>query len=847
MPKPIDVPLLFLAAASTLAAQTPGHRLFDAPVLRLDSNDEVELAGDVDGDGDIDLIAFTAVGQSAIKSSFRVFANDGAGRFTPGPPVAIPAVSGTWIALGDVDGDGLPDVLISSLTTAPSGAGLWLFRGAGGGAFAAPTHTPLAGNVYRLFLGDADGNGQLDALAVHFSGLNDLHLVWLAGSAAPALVPLSTTVLNNFTLGDAAVLDADGDGSTDLALLEVVGGTWTLQVRRTTPTGLVPYGSLPLGGGLSMSLVPGRWDNDNDDDLLLAVTTGVAQSALTPLWNQGGGVFAAGAPQALTGMSIGRLFAGDLDGDGDSDLLARGSSSSTYSVARVHNQGGVFSWSRFRSIPQPTLTLGAGLADLDGDGVLDYADAKALWFGTGDVATADAPATVSLADWDGDGDLDSVQVQVLGRHDGALGFAATPGFWPALPANQFYVEPAHVADFDGDGAPEMVVPWVQQILTQQTFLGMRRLEANGDDQLVDRGFAAALPLRMNHGLVDDLDGDGDPDVLDNQGAWLNDGTGQFTFVPLALQGFRPIAKGDVDGDGDTDFLAVNTSGPTATAVLLRTAPLAFTVVVLAPAQGSTVELQSAVLVDLDDDGDLDVACRERTATSQTRTLVFANNGGVFTQVLQLPEHGRVAAGDLDGDGRTDLVVVASPLVHVFRRLPGVLAYAAPVAYAFSGPTGLADADQDGDLDLVGGRTLLNLAVPPSVAGSRRQYGVGGLGLDGRRPLLAAVGPIRTAQTLTMRANRALGGTVGALFFSTQPANVPDVLPGVTAYIASIDVDFVLLLGGAAGQPGVGAADTNLPLPPGMAGTTLYAQCVVLDVAAPGWLVHSNGVELLIGQ
>lgn len=836
--------------APFLAAQAPEHRLFDAPVLRAGATDEVELFGDVDGDGDVDLLACTPFGNTALKTSFRVLFNDGAGRFTAGASVPVPADTGTRMAFGDVTGDGLPDLVMSSIGSITGGTpALWLWRSTGAGTFAAPVQTTLPGNALSLHLGDADGNGVLDVLALHGSVSGSFQLSWF-GDTSTGLAPLASLVLGFPSFDEIAVLRVDGDARTDVAMVEQAGLNWTVTFLQTTATSFTPSGTLSVGGGVGQDLVPGDWDQDGDDDLMLLTLTGPSQHSLKLLSNQGGGVFTAGTPQSLANLSISRLHPGDMDGDGDLDLFARGLSSSAfgsnYGVARIRNDGGVFSYSRFRTVPQTSLTAGAGLADLDGNGFLDFVDAKSVWFSRGDLVTPDLASTVALRDFDDDGDLDTVIAQELRRHDGAGAFATVPGFWPPSTNNEFYVDPIHVGDFDGDGATEVVAPWVRQIFTQQTFLGMRRLEANGDDQMIDQGSAAALPLRMNSGLVDDLDLDGDLDVLDNQGAWINDGTGLFAFTAVPLSGFRPTAKGDVDGDGDTDYLAVNVAGPTATAVLLRTQPLGFTVVVLSPAQGFNVEPQYAVLDDLDDDGDLDVACRERTASSQQRTLVFTNTAGVFTQTLLLPQQGRIAAGDVDLDGLTDLMVFEGLQANYLRRLPGPLNYAAPVVYAFGAAVDLTDLDQDGDLDIVGA-ALLGEAIPPAAAGLRRQYGTGGLGLEARRPLLSAVGPIRSGQPLSMRVRRSLGGSFGVLVFSAGSANVPNILPGLTAYVASIDAEFLLFLGGAPGAGGAGGADASFQLPPGTAGVTVYSQFVALDAASPSGLVHSNGVELRIGQ
>lgn len=838
-----------LSLSLSVVGQAP-HRLFDAPVLRTDSIDETELFGDVDNDGDVDLLVFASPSQNAIKSSFRVGFNDGTGRFTFGAPNAIPADSGTRIAYGDFNGDGFGDVIASSLTTAPSGAGLWLFRGAAGGTFSAPVHTSLPGNVLSLHTGDANADSIDDALAVHAGAGISITASWLWGVSG-ALQPLHSTVFPTLSFGAAATLDIDGDTDDDVAIVEVVGASHVLRLHRTTPTGLVLATSLPLATAFTHQIVPADLDGDGDTDILDWHTTAIAQVQMTTISNGGAAGFFVGPSSQLSGVSIGQVFAGDLDGDGDADLVARGVSSSTggsYSVGIVRNDAGALVWSRLRSVPQSTLGVGAGLADLDADGALDFVDSRSLWFGSGEAATELTNYTVAAFDFDGDGDLDRVERPNLFRNDGSGTFVAQP-VWPAAPApNQSYSDPLVIADFDGNGLQEAIVPLFQSSFPTQVFVGMRRFEANADLQFVDLGPAAAGTARMSAGgLVVDLDGNGSLDVFDAQGAWLNSGAGFFTLSPLALGGFRPVAQGDVDGDGDMDFLAISAAGAPSTAMLMRTSFQGFTVVTLAPVGHNVIETQSAVLADLDGDGDLDVACRDRAGLNLLRTRVFSNTGGVFTFALDLPEAGTLLAADFDGDGRTDLLGQEATRLWLRPRLASGLAYGPAVFYALRASSAAADFDQDGDIDLLGSTVHRNVRIDGNEAGLRRQYGNGGPGSGGRRPLLSAIGPIRTAQPMTMRMRDAQGGTFAALFFSLGQANWPNYLPGLTGYLASIDAEFSFMLGGSVGQAGRGSLDVPLTLPPGTAGVTIYAQFVVLDAAAPSGLAHSNGVELRIGQ
>ena len=67
--------------------------------------------GDVDGDGDLDLVAGNNSGQAN-----RVYVNDGAGSFTDSGQ-ALGSRATESVTLGDVDGDGDLDLAASDVTT----------------------------------------------------------------------------------------------------------------------------------------------------------------------------------------------------------------------------------------------------------------------------------------------------------------------------------------------------------------------------------------------------------------------------------------------------------------------------------------------------------------------------------------------------------------------------------------------------------------------------------------------------------------------------------------------------------------------------------------------------------
>ncbi len=182
----------------------------------------VELA-DVDGDGDLDGVVGMFNQPGGPLSPPRLYLNDGVGLFTydPGrfPPQIDPVSS---LAQGDVDGDGDLDVLVGtdpypSTAYYPGPDRLYLNDGAGTFSDGTPQLPPIAALTADVALGDVDGDGDLDAWIANAGpypsdGQDRLYLNDGAGvfSDATAQIP---SILAPTTA--VAFVDAEGDGDLD--------------------------------------------------------------------------------------------------------------------------------------------------------------------------------------------------------------------------------------------------------------------------------------------------------------------------------------------------------------------------------------------------------------------------------------------------------------------------------------------------------------------------------------------------------------------------------------------------------------------------------------------------------
>jgi hypothetical protein len=307
------------------------------------------------------------------------------------------------------------------------------------------------------------------------------------------------------------------------------------------------------------------------------------------------------------------------------------------------------------------------------------------------LASLPHPSHVTLTDVDQDGvgDLlvaDLGQFYPADHHDGAaiwlrgLGKGKYGAFWlDGWPR----VADVEAADFNGDGKLDLAVAafgWRKtgqiSILENKT---ANPAQPSFDNHTIDprTGAIHIIPVDLNH--------DGKMDFVtllaqehETVLAFINKGTGDFSFeqkviyaAPHPNWGSSGIQLVDLDKDGDLDVLL--THGDTFDDGLVKpyhgiqwlenTGTYPFVEHTLAQMPG----VYRAVAADLDGDGDLDiVACAllangsdvdEKTLPAlawleQTKPGVFVRH----TIEMGFPRHATLDVGDIDGDGRPDIVV-----------------------------------------------------------------------------------------------------------------------------------------------------------------------------------------------
>ena len=287
-------------------------------------------AGDLDNDGDLDLV--TAVPFGSNQMDF--YTNDGAGAFS--------FINSTWtteaatnVEVADMDGDGDLDIVCSN----PTSGRLFYYVNTGIGTFATRfTQTPILiqalASINSFTIGDFNKDGLLDVASGRTtSGFIRINYNTLT---SPGTFQAAVSVFSGSTIvecGGLKSFDYDSDGDLDIAATKGTDGT-VIIVRNNYPsTGASSYA---LAQTLTVNASPQRieaadFDGDSDIDLY------VAHSAATAVYiSNNAGTFA--VTTNTTGGSPAIICSADFDEDGDIDVVGKAAAVTATPISFIQNQ-----------------------------------------------------------------------------------------------------------------------------------------------------------------------------------------------------------------------------------------------------------------------------------------------------------------------------------------------------------------------------------------------------------------------------------------------------------------------------------------------------------------------------
>ncbi len=359
------------------------------------------------------------------------------------------------IAIGDIDGDGKPDLVSANINS----ASVSVFRNTGSsgnissGSFAPRVDLGVFTGPTTAVLSDLDGDGKLDLISSNTSNVVSIYRnISSSGTITSASFETRVDLIfPSHTVKSLAARDLDFDGRPEIVVTLALPYNYVSVLKNLSSPGSISTSSFATAVDFATGIGPnavsiGDVDGDNKLDLVVANEGGGSGISISVFQNQAtAGVIDASSFAPKVDFTTGTLPAavefGDLDGDGKPELVVSNTNSNKISVFKNNATVGTINSSTFApkvDFDTNTFPWGLAIGDINGDGKLDVMVANSG-------VSAAGVATVSV-----------------------FGNQATPG---TIDANTFMAktdftigtgstsQPLYVAlgDVDGDGKTDMLV------------------------------------------------------------------------------------------------------------------------------------------------------------------------------------------------------------------------------------------------------------------------------------------------------------------------------------------------------------------------------------------------------
>lgn len=601
-----------------------GAATFTQPIALSDQDIPLFRIADIDGDGDQDIYLHQPISGTWLK-------NNGNGTFTPGALIFYSLQKPDSVILRDLDNDNKPDLLVRINESRI----LRWYKNDGNGNFTLKqTIDDFALGEY-FEVGDIDSDGDLDIIHLFENG-NTKQFKWYkntngAGTFSTSQlisdIPAGPYAIQNVKRYGVKMLDLDGDLKEDLVFCVY----WDQKLSWKKNLGNGNFGPEQIVSQNANKITQfDAADFNNDSKLdLISVSFGDDKVA----WYEGINGIGSFTPEKVLTTDVNSLntvSAGDIDGDGDMDIIGL---SRKNKISWYKNTNGMGDFSGLQKIIRNDISLQSQvtLADMDHDG-----DNDVVFLGEAD------PSVTYRYAWL--------------ENDGTGNFAVEH---PIISLGMDSTYKNTIGDFNGDGKKDVA------LISSSTKLKVAFNTGNGNFS-VPQEFLNPATGSLSSIQNEDVDGDGDLDIViatyDGKIKWYEntDGLGNFTVehaVTSSLNGLVKLYIADLDGDGDRDISYVNNNGNKIGWFENINGQGVFGAE-KAIGPGTAVAPSAIVAMDIDGDGRKDIVTNSKT---QPKLRWYKNNGNsVFDNTPQLITNNMgqavsLLSTDLNGDGIPELI------------------------------------------------------------------------------------------------------------------------------------------------------------------------------------------------
>jgi hypothetical protein len=820
------------------------------------SNPRSAAVVDLNGDGKPDVFVTNQVG--AQPSIFRNRSTPGSLLFAYSSNVTLG--SGPFgVAAGDLNGDGKPDLAVTNSNSGQAGTLTVLRNVSVGDTIAFVTRTDSVGwGPVGVAIADMDMDGKPDVL-VAAGNSGTISLYRNITTSVNDIQFAAKVDISNFNHGDAiAVADFDGDGKPDIASANFSGGNISIYQNFSTPGTLGFASGVNYNAGSSPNdIATGDFNGDGKPDIAVINYSSATVSVFKNTSTTGAIAFDTKIDLA-TGTNPASISIGDLNGDGKPEIIVPSNVPPATAVFRNTSDSTGIAFAGPVNYALGQSPTGSAIVDLDNDGKPDFLtlnnfSVMTMYLNKGrqpyinsfSPTTADSGKVVTIRGIDFTGATsvtfgtkpaqsftvlsDTVITAVVGG--GASGFVnvTTPNGTASKPGFVYRAAPVITAFAPTSGNRGALITIVGRNFATATAVAFGGVLAGSFTKLSDTVIQATVGAGAT----------GAVGVANNFGV---DTLGGFTFkqtpvITSVTPSSGPIgSQATIVGNNLGDSASSTVYFGAVKATVLSATPTSLIVSVPAGASYQPITVTTG--------GYTAYSAQPFIVTFPGAASTFtASSFAPKTNVTVASSQTKILEGDLDGDGKPDLIGYGASQLTLLRNTTtnGVVSFAAPVYYS----TGtivqgiaIGDIDGDGKLDIAVTNSnenvvsvFRNMSIPGTISlGGRLSYAtytspydvaIGDLDGDGKPELAVINGNPRTVSVLknvstpgtvafTSRVDFAVGGVLSRDIIISDLNN--DNRPDIAITIWGTSADSVCILRNTAPVPGTLAFASYINLP-----------------------------------